>query len=105
MRKPRDIIFKIFTARLTEINNFLPIFPVLDATKNIPPKEINEILIYALPNSWSKQAYLQGWDFKMKTFRETCAIFDLMEISEQVYKGQTHSKKYLGHMPTMTVVP
>ena len=28
----------------------------------------------------------------MKTFRESCGRFDRMEIYEQVYEGQTHSK-------------
>ena len=92
MRKPRDIIFKIFTARLTEINNFLPLLPGYDSTRNIPLEEINEILLFVGPNGWAKQAYVHGWEFRMNTFRKTCAMFKQMEISEQVYKGQTPSK-------------
>ena len=35
MRKPRSMTFKRFVARLTEINNFLMLFPVSDASKKI----------------------------------------------------------------------
>ena len=87
-----------------EVNNFLPLFPGSDATKNMPTEEINEILLHAVPNGWYKQAYLQPQDFKMRTFRETYAMFEKMEISEQVYKRQTPYKKYVGQMKTATVM-
>ena len=38
MRKPCDMFFKRFTERLTEINNFIPFFPVPESTKKIPPE-------------------------------------------------------------------
>ena len=75
IRKPCNMIFKRFAAQLTEINIFLTLFPGSDATNNMPPEELNAILIHTLPNGWAKQANLQGWDFKMNMFRETCAIF------------------------------
>ena len=58
MCKPRDIPFKSFTAHLTELNNYLPLFPVSSAAKKMPPEELNGILLYAVPNIWGKQAYL-----------------------------------------------
>ena len=76
-----------------EINNFITLFPELDATKKIPPEEINEILLHGVLNGWYKQAYIQGCYFEMKTFRGTCKIFKQMEIAEQVCEGQTPSKK------------
>ena len=36
--KPFDVLFKRFAAQLTKINNFLPIFSGLEATKMIPTK-------------------------------------------------------------------
>ena len=104
MRKSCGMIFKRFTERLSEINNFNSLFHGLDATKNMPSEELDEILLHAVPNGWSKKAYLQGWDFDMKTFRETCEMFERMEIAEQIYKGKTPLKKYLGQMPTVTVM-
>ena len=37
MRKNRDIPFKRFTAPLTELNNYLLLFPGSSATNNTPP--------------------------------------------------------------------
>ena len=87
------MLFKHFTERLTEINNFLNLFPGLDTTKKVTPEELNEILLHTVTNGWAKQDYLQGCDFEMKTFRETCTMFKQIEIAEQVYKGQKTSKK------------
>ena len=56
MRKPCNMYFKRFTARLTEIDNFLPLFPGSDPTKNMPAKELNDILLHAVPNGWAKQS-------------------------------------------------
>ena len=40
----------------------------------------------------------------MKNFRETCAMFEQMEIAEQVYKGKIPSEKYLGQIPTVIFI-
>ena len=34
-------------------------------------EELSTILIYAVPNGWGKQAYLQGWDFEGGGYKET----------------------------------
>ena len=93
MRKPHDMPWKRFAAQLTEINNFLPIFPGSDASKKRHPKELNEILPHAVPRRLAKQSYLQGWYFEMNNSRETCAMFELMETSEQVSKDKHLLKK------------
>ena len=87
--------FKRFEAQLMEINNFLPLFPGYDPTKKIPSKELNEILLHAVPNGWGKHSYLRGWYFEMSTYRETCAVFDQMEISKQVYTVKSPSKNII----------
>ena len=56
------------------------------------PEELNKILLHAVPNAREKQSYLQGWDFDIKTYKETCAMFEHTEISEQFYKGAKPSK-------------
>ena len=58
IRKPSDMPLKHFVAQLTKINNFLPLFPGSDASKNIPPEELNEIILHAVPNGWENQSYL-----------------------------------------------
>ena len=59
MRKPRSMPFKNFAARLTEMNNFLPLFPGSEASKKMETEELNEILLHAVPNAWAKKSYLK----------------------------------------------
>ena len=92
MRKPRELQFKYFSARLTELNNYLPFFPGSSSNKKIPPQELNKILLHAVPKSWAKQAYLQGWDFEMKSYKATCKLFEIIEVAEQIYEGVNTSK-------------
>ena len=92
MRKPRSMSFKHFAARLTEINNFLTLFPGSDASKKMEMEELNKILLHVVPNGWAKQSYLQGWYFGLNTYGETCEMFYFMEVAEQVYEGGTPSK-------------
>ena len=91
IQKPHTVPFKIFAARLTELNNYLPSFLGSDRSNNMDTSDINEILLHDDPNGWENQSYLQGWDFESKTYKETCDMFKIMEIVEQVYKGGTPS--------------
>ena len=92
IRKPRDIPFKRFAARLTEPNSYLPLFPGYSASKKMPPEELNQILLHAVPNGWEKQAYVKGLDFKMKRYKATCKLFERMEIAEKIYEGRNTPK-------------
>ena len=67
MRKYWSLPFKHFAARLTEINNYLPLFTGSRKPNNMPPEELNEILIHNIPNVWENQSYIKVWDFKGKT--------------------------------------
>ena len=71
MCKPREILFKLFSARLTELNNYLPLFLGLSASNKMHPEELNEILLHAVLNGWAKHAYLQSWYFEMKKYKAT----------------------------------
>ena len=51
-------------ACLIELNEYLPSFPESTPTHKIGMTELNEILLNSMPNSWSKQAYVQGFDWK-----------------------------------------
>ena len=92
MRKPWYLPFKRFAAWITELNNYLPILPGSIAHKKIPPKELNKILLYYVPNSGEKQYYLHEWDVEGKSYKETCEMLKHTEIAEQAYKGGTPSK-------------
>ena len=40
-----------------------------------------------MPNSWSKQAYVQGFYCKSISFLKAVKIFERMEIAEIIYEG------------------
>ena len=58
--------------------------------------ELNVILLNGMHNSWSKQYYVQGFDFEFITFKKAVNMFERMDISESIYEGvvepsyQTH---------------
>ena len=59
-----------------------------------------------MPNSWSRQAYVQGFDCKSITFKKTVYMFERMEIFEPIYKGvvePSYFKNILWQTPTMLV--
>ena len=49
--------------------------------------ELNEILLNSIPNSWSKQAYVQGFNCETISFKKSVNLFERMEISESIYEG------------------
>ena len=71
MKKPRDVLFKRFSAQMKELNNYLPLFPVPSAAKKMDPEELNKILLHAVPNSWAKKSYIQGWDFEGSSYKDS----------------------------------
>ena len=95
MRKPRDLLFKIFAARLIELNNYLPISPGSSAAKNMDSEELNKILLHVVPYLWAKQSYIQVWDFEGRSYKETCKMFERMETAETIYEGGSPSKNTL----------
>ena len=95
MHKPCKILFKWFVTYLKELNNYLPLFPGSSASKNMLPKELNNIILHAVWDGWAKQVYLHGWNFEMKSYKATYDMFKKMEVAETFYKGFTHSKKLI----------
>ena len=53
---------------------------------NIGIKELNEILSNSMPSSWSRQAYVQGFDCESITLKKAVNMFERMENSESIYK-------------------
>ena len=45
-----------------------------------------------MPNERAKQSDLQGWYFELNTYKETCTMFERMEVAEKVYEGGTPYK-------------
>ena len=63
--------------------------------------DLNENFRNCMPNSWSKQAYVQVFDCEYTTFNKAVNMFEHIEISESIYEGSL--KKILGRMPPMLV--
>ena len=40
-----------------------------------------------MPNSWSKQVYVQGFDWESITFKKAVNMFEQMKIVESIYEG------------------
>ena len=74
-------------------------------TNKIGVTEINEFLINSMTNSWSKKAYVQGFDRGSINFNKPVNIFERMKIAESIYKGVVGPsyKEPLGHMPPVLV--
>ena len=85
---------KRYAARLIYLNQYLA-FPVETMTDKIGVNELNEILLNSMPNRWSKQSYVQGFDWESISFKNSINMFERMEISKSIYKGVVtpYSKK------------
>ena len=62
MRKPCGLKVRKYADRLIGLNEYLDFFPGETLMKKNGVTKLNEILPNSMPNSWSKQAYAQGFD-------------------------------------------
>ena len=95
-------------------NNFPPVlrnstttslfFLARDPRRRPPPTKLNKIILQFIPNGWTRQAYLQGWDFERKIYKATCDMLKWMKITEKSMKGEKLLKHQLGQMPTVPVM-
>ena len=60
--KPRYLTVRCYALHLIELNEYLASFPEATFPDKIGVTELNEIILNSTPNSWSKQAYVQGFD-------------------------------------------
>ena len=87
MRKSHGSKVRLHVACLVDLNDYLPSFPGSTPTHKIAMSELNEILLNSMPNSWSKQAYVQGFNWKYTTLKQSVNLFERMDIAEYIYKG------------------
>ena len=61
MHKPSNLPFKIFSAQLTELKNYVPLFPLWIDANRVAPEELNKILLQDVQtNGQSNTAYKDG---------------------------------------------
>ena len=56
-------------------------------TDKIGVTELNNILLNSMSNSWSKQAYVQGFDYETYSFKNDVNMFKRTEIDESIYES------------------
>ena len=47
---------------MIDINKYLSVFPGSKESNKIWETELNEILLHRMPNRWSRQTYVKGFD-------------------------------------------
>ena len=90
---------------MVDLNEYLESVPGADLTDKIGVTKLNEILLNSIPNSWSKQAYVQGFYCESITFKKAVNMFDCMEIYDSIYKDlvEPSYKNPLVQTPTVLV--
>ena len=78
MRKAHGLKIIHYVARLVDLKEHLDVFPGAKISENIYAAELDEHLLNSMPNSLSKQAYLQGFYFESITLKAAVNMFKLM---------------------------
>ena len=94
-KNPRGLAVRHYAARLIDLNEHLASFLGAIFSGKIGITELNDILLNSMHNSWSKQAYVQGFECEYISFKKSVNIFERMEIDESIYEGvvETSYKK------------
>ena len=87
MKKPRSLKVRRYATRIIDLNEYLAYFPGATMADKIGVNELNKILLNSLINSWSKKAYVEGFDCETISFKKTVHMFEHMEIAESIYEG------------------
>ena len=74
-----------YAERLIDLNESLSSFPGATLADKIDVYELNYILLNSMHNIWSRQAYVQAFDFKCILFKKAVNMFELIKISESIY--------------------
>ena len=69
IKKTSILTLRHYVACLIDLNEYLASFPGATLTDKFCVTELDEILLNSMPNSWSKQAYLQDFYCESITFK------------------------------------
>ena len=81
MSKPRGLEVRHYASRFIDLNNYLDCFPGATLYGKIGVTELNKFLFNSMPNCWSNQAYVQGFDCESISFKKR------IYIAESIYEG------------------
>ena len=69
MGKTRNLKVRRSAARLIDLNESFTSFPGSTISDKLRVTKISEIVLNGMPNSWYKQAYVQGFDRDYISFK------------------------------------
>ena len=86
MRKPRGVKVRRFAYCNIDLNKYLAVLPGAKASDKICETELYKNVLNSIPNSWSKQEYVMGFDCESITFKTAVNMFEYIKIAESIYK-------------------
>ena len=73
--KLHSINTRRYTAQITELNDYLDIFPGSENFNNMIESYLKNIMIHSMTNGWNKQSYLQVFEFELP-FKKSVNMFE-----------------------------
>ena len=73
--KPRALTVRRYAARLIDLNDYLASFLGETLNDNIGVTKLKENLLNSTPNSWSRQAYVQGFGCESINLKKAVNLF------------------------------
>ena len=87
MKNPRRLEVRRYAARFIDLYEYLASFIGSTMANKMVVTKLNKILFKNMPNSCSKQAYVQGFDCETIYLLKAVNMFERMEIAEDIYEG------------------
>ena len=75
MKKPRSLKVRQYMARLIDLNEYLDLLPEAIFSDKIGVTESEKYIFNRMPDSWSKNAYVQGFDCESTSFQKAVNLF------------------------------
>ncbi len=92
-RKPADMKIRTYFQHLTRINvEEIPDLPPFNQNQELQQDELVDILLYAVPRSWSREADRQGFECVEHTPKEVVDFLEQIETAEE-FDGKEVTKK------------
>ena len=85
--KQHSLKLRRYVARLIDLNEYLASSPGVNLADEIYATEFKETILNSMNNSWSKQAYVQGFDCESILFKKAVNMFEWMDITESIYES------------------
>ena len=86
IKRLRYLKIRCYAARLTELNEYLPILPGSNKRIKMGKEYLNKILLHSIPNGCINQIYTQGFNYET-TFKKVINIYKQMKTTKKIYKG------------------